>query len=209
MSPASFFSHDIQQEQILGKFLDDVYDRLGIHFERVGDKDMQNRGVDIVVTKDDRRFFVDEKAQLDYVGVSMPTFAFEIGGFKDEYYKIGWLFDEKKLTTHYMLVTDIFLKEGTHLTTPEDIASVHLLWISRAKLLEFLDARGFDRAHCELVEQEAREKKQSGKIPTEQRGLYFFLSDQKAEAPFNLVIRREHLLKIGTQIFPKISAGLS
>ena len=205
MSLGSFFSHDIQQEQILGKFLDDVYNGLNIDFERVSDKDMQNHGVDIIITKKGHRFLVDEKAQLDYVGVSMPTFAFEIGGFKEEEHKIGWLFDRKKLTTHYILVTDIFLKEGTQLSSAEDIASARLLWLNRAKLLEFLAATGFDKERCERAEQDARENKLSGKIPTGQRGLYFFLSDQKAEAPFNLIIGRDHLLKIGTQIFPKLS----
>jgi hypothetical protein len=207
MSPASFFSHDIQQEQILGRFLDDVYLGLGMHFERIADKDLQNKGVDIVVTKDGHRFLADEKAQLDYIGVSMPTFAFEIGGFKEEEHRIGWLFDAKKLTTHYILVTDIFLKEGTELLSTEDIASVRLLWLNRARLLEFLAAAGFDRARCETAEQDAREKRLTGKIPTGQRGLYFFLSDHKAEAPFNLIIGRDHLLKIGTQIFPTLSGG--
>ena len=204
MSPVSLFPHDVRKEQLLGAFLDGLYQELGMHFERVTDKEMQHRGVDIIVTRDGQRFLVDEKAQLDYLNVSMPTFAFEIGGFREEEHKMGWLFDAKKRTTHYMLITDIYLKEGKQLRSAEDIASVCLLWLNREKLITFLAGRGLDRARCELAEQEARERGTNGRIATGQRGLYFFLSAQKAEAPFNIVITREHLLKIGKQLFPPV-----
>lgn len=204
MSTQSHFQKDIQSEQILGSFLDDLYMQLGINFQRISDKEKQNQGIDIiVVNRKGKQLFVDEKAQLDYIGQSLKTFAFEIGFFKHQDHKKGWLYDGKKLTSHYMLITDICLKNMPTLTKKEDIESVKLLWINREKLLRFLADEGLDQSRCEQEEKAARATGLQGRIYIEgKKGLYFYLSDNKAEAPFNLVIARYHLLKIGAEIFP-------
>jgi hypothetical protein len=204
MSSPSSFPNDIKREQILGAYLDEIYVQLGMQFKKVFDKERQNKGIDIIVEKQGKQFLVDEKAQLDYTNRSLCTFAFEIGFLKYGIQKKGWLFDDKKETTHYMLVTDIFLKHEDVFTKKEDIASVKLLWINRKKLITFLIANGFDQGRCEQEERDAREGGLEGKIKFNQNGLYFYLSNQKAEAPFNVVIARRHLLNIGQQIFPLV-----
>ncbi len=200
MAVTSSFAHDSFLEQALCAFLDEQYKKLGIDFQRISDKNLQNCGVDIIVKRNDEQLFVDEKAQLDYIGKSIPTFAFEIGGFKNDEYKIGWLFDDKKITTHYMLITNIHLS-SVELTSSSDVESVRLLWINREALQQFLAMHGYDKARCEFEESNARSKGLTGKIKSNKQGLYFYLSNQKAEAPFNIVISRSHLLQIGKELF--------
>lgn len=202
MSPSSSFGQDVKKEQILHSYLDGLYERLGMHFNRVSDTEMQNRGIDIVVVKNGRDFFVDEKAQLDYIGHSLPTFAFEIGYFKEAVHKKGWLFDEKKLTTHYMLITHIYLKEGRRFASTDDIASIKVLWLNRSKLTDTLERIGLGQTYCEMAEKEARTLGRTDRIYSGHPGYYFMLSDQKAEAPFNLVIGRSQLLTLGKQLHP-------
>lgn len=204
MSRPSFFNQDFQREQLLNVYLDKLYLQLGMSFNRVIDLDMQNKGVDIVVTKKGKDLFVDEKAQLDYINNPLKTFAFEIGYFKGDEHKQGWLFDDRKLTTHYMLITHIAIKEEGVFTSPDDISTLKLLWINRSALINSLASQGIDQAYCEQMEKGSRQQKLSGKILIDRPDHYFYLSDQKAEAPFNLVIRRDELLRIGTQIYPKL-----
>ncbi|WP_343534452.1 hypothetical protein [Pedobacter sp.] len=200
MSLSSHFSNDIKKEQLLGVFLDELYTKLGMKFDRVLNIELQRNGIDLVVTKNEKQFLVDEKAQLDYLGKSIPTFAFEIGAFVGTEHRKGWLFDEHKETTHYMLVTDIMLKQAGQFTKPSDIASVKLLWLNRGKLLEFLTNEGLNFAYCQKEEQKARKKDLHGSIDINKEGLYFYLSTQKAEAPFNLIISRENLKKVGAEL---------
>jgi len=190
----------MKKEQLLGVFLDELYTKLGMKFDRVLNIALQRNGIDLVITKNEKQFLVDEKAQLDYLDKSIPTFAFEIGTFVGSNHRKGWLFDEQKETTHYMLVTDIMLKQKGQFTKPNDIASVKLLWLNRNKLLQFLANEGLDFAYCRKAEEEAREKGLHGSIDIDKEGLYFYLSAQKAEAPFNLIISRENLKKVGVEL---------
>lgn len=69
------------------------------------------QGIDLIL-KDkhlEKQFLVDEKAQLDYVNESLPTFAFELFYQKNGIQKQGWLFDASKKQS-FMLWSPVFTR---------------------------------------------------------------------------------------------------
>ena len=109
-------------------------------FERVKNLEQQLEGIDLILKnkKTGEAFFVDEKAQLDYVNESLPTFAFEILYRKNEIEKLGWLLDAKKRTQFYALVTSIFSDEASIFT------SCNITFVNREKLMRFFNKSRID-----------------------------------------------------------------
>ena len=92
----SNFDEDLSKEEALGKYLDNIYLKLldGYRIQRIVDIDKQHKGIDIIISKGENVFFIDEKAQLDYLNNELPTIAFEISYIKNNSENLGWLFDK-------------------------------------------------------------------------------------------------------------------
>jgi len=77
----SKFYEDLSKEELLGTYLDTFYPQIfkdsSFTVERIWDRHQQYQGIDLLLKNDKQCFYVDEKAQLDYLNVSLPTFAFE------------------------------------------------------------------------------------------------------------------------------------
>ena len=99
------FKSDLEQEKILAKYLDSTYSEKKIEFERIFDLDKQHQGIDLKIFVNSNKYLVDEKAQLHYINLDLPTFTFELSYLKNTDFKEGWLFDVKKRTQYYFLVT--------------------------------------------------------------------------------------------------------
>lgn len=192
----SKFTSDLAKERFIQPLLDSYYRQLKHYsFERVTDSEQQYQGVDLILSHKENgmRFFVDEKAQLDYLNESLPTFAFEIQYQKEGSKKEGWLYDSNKKTQFYALATSIFSDENEKLT------SCKLTFINREKLLSLLKLKGIDKST--LIDY--GKTTQNGKIIIEQLDPiaegYLFLSKSKAELPLNLVLKLNWLIhkKVG------------
>ena len=107
----SKYNEDYNKEVLLGKYLDTLYTDLfpGLTIERINDFAEQHNGVDLIISKGDDRYIIDEKAQLDYIDKTLPTFAFEITYLKGGQEILGWLFDKRKKTHKYFVITGIYL----------------------------------------------------------------------------------------------------
>ncbi len=96
----SEFTSDLNKEKQLSRLLDVYYQKHLIHYhtKRVHDLESQLAGVDVVFIhkKNKEQFYIDEKAQLDYVNDDLPTFAFELGYYKKDIFKEGWLIRPKE-----------------------------------------------------------------------------------------------------------------
>ena len=95
------FKSDIEQEKILSKYLDNVYEKKKLKFKRVFDIYLQNQGVDLKIFVNSDEYLVDEKAQLHYLNLDLPTFTFELSYLKNSKLKEGWLLDRNKKTQYY------------------------------------------------------------------------------------------------------------
>jgi hypothetical protein len=137
---------------------------------------------------------VDEKAQLDYVNESLPTFAFELFYDKSGRQKQGWLFDGSKKTHFYALVTSIYSDEEKMFT------SCNITFVNREKLIGHLSGFGLTKEYLTKVAHDNKDthgKLVLEKLHPKKEGYLFFSSSNKAEKPINLILRLEFLCTIG------------
>ena len=196
----SNFENDLSKEIILGKYLDDIYSKKfkGYNIERIKDLDLQHQGIDLIITKNQFEYYIDEKAQLDYINTALPTFAFEISYLKNGVQKKGWLFDNDKKTQKYFLITGIFLNN------PEDInkgfKSCIITSVDRNKLIKLLESRGLTHDKIQEMNLEIRSGLNENAIPIKElnshsEGKFYFSKNNKAEQPINLVLKIDFLIK--------------
>lgn len=165
-------------------------------FERITDRKQQLQGIDLILKdrRSETQYFVDEKAQLDYVNESLPTFAFELFYEKDGTKKQGWLFDTSKKTQFYALVTSIFSDDEGVFT------SCNITFVNREKLILHLSTLGLTRASLEKLVHDHHElhgKLLLEKLCPKEEGCLYFSTQNKAEKPVNLILRLAYLEKIG------------
>ncbi|MAZ28927.1 MAG: hypothetical protein CL868_17840 [Cytophagaceae bacterium] len=206
----SNFHTDLLNEKILASYLDDIYARhwhnTKYELERITDLDLQNKGVDLVLKGRSSRFYVDEKAQLDYLNRSLPTFAFEISYLKNASWRTGWLFDKNKLTQIYFLITGIHVN-GDNLN--KGIKSAQITGVYRKRLWHFLQSVGLGREKINAMEKSIRNNTGHGKIVIPQldprtEGYMYYSKENKAEQPINLVLKLDFLIdkKLARVIYP-------
>ena len=194
----SSFKSDLQQEKRLTLLLDSYYKKHLVQygFKRISSYREQLQGIDLVLIHKDsqKEYYVDEKAQLDYINESLPTFAFELFYEKDGVQKQGWLFDREKKTQFYSLVTSIYSDEENVFT------SCNITFVNRSKLIEHLTLLGLTPENLQNTIKE--NQKVHGKLILEQlhprkEGYLFFSTQNKAEKPVNLILKLDYLTKIG------------
>jgi hypothetical protein len=189
----SSFTSDLEKEKRLGVFLDQLYRKSLKHYFFVRETNLseQHRGVDLVLKhkKTGRVFFVDEKAQLDYMNESLPTFAFELSYQKEGIRKRGWLFDSNKKTQFYSLIT------GIYSDAPALFTSATITLVNRELLVAHLHNFG-------VLDEEIHLPKNHGKhilspLNPKKEGYLFFSKKNKVEQPLNLILRLDFLISIG------------
>ncbi|WP_072876454.1 hypothetical protein [Flagellimonas taeanensis] len=194
----SNFKTDLSKEKQLAFLLDSYYQKhlKKYAFERISDRKQQLQGIDLVL-KDKLAnvlYYVDEKAQLDYVNESLPTFAFELFYEKEGAKKQGWLFDVSKKTHFYALVTSIFSDVDKVYT------SCNITFVNREKLILHLSTLGLSREFFEQLVQNNSNlhgKFILEKLCPKKEGLLYFSTQNKAEKPINLILRLAYLEQIG------------
>ena len=194
----SDFNSDLEKEQKLFPLLDAMYSKKLKYysFKRISDYREQLKGVDVIFkhTTTHQDYYIDEKAQLDYINEDLPTFAFEISYLKKGKLKQGWLFNSKKKTDFYSLVTSIYQDE------PRVFTSCKITLVNRSKLIAFLNNKGVSE---EMLTQNYNEENLShGKTAIEEldpknEGYLFFSKNNKAEKPINLILRLDFLIQNG------------
>jgi len=192
----STFESDLQKEQSLAFLLDAYYQKhLKAHdFERVSDIKQQIKGIDLVFTNkiSGERYYIDEKAQLDYINETLPTFAFELAYSKNGESKEGWLYDSDKKTHFYALITAIFADE------PNKFTSCKITFVNREKLTRFLASRNISKKSMASEIKKHPQKHSKLKIDqldSAKEGYLYFSSKNKAEKPINLVLKLDFLIK--------------
>lgn len=202
----SSFLSDLDQEKILANYLDIVYNTLGYRFRRETALSKQLKGVDLVISFNNKNYSIDEKAQLHYLNKDLPTFTFEVSYLKKGRYKLGWLLDKNKETNFYFLITGIIL-HSKKLLTIQDLASCKVTSVNRVKMLKYLSSINLTPDRLLEYDFDIRDREIYGKsrireLPKDKGCIYF--SNQLNEQPINLQFRIQHLIQIGVakQIYP-------
>ena len=194
----STFLSDLEKERELATFLDDCYTK-GLEnytFERIYDVKRQLSGIDLLFThhQNGAVYAIDEKAQLDYINEALPTFAFELQYEKYGVLKNGWLFDTKKKTEFYSLITSIYSDE------PKVFTSCKITFVNRAKLLQFLGERNItEKSLQNYINKKAahRPKLEIAELNPRTEGYLYFSTQNKAEKPINLILKLDFLIENG------------
>lgn len=198
MGVQSNFTTDLQKEKDLAVFLDTLYHKHLKKYstKRIQDIKQQLQGVDVLFTNKETQevFKVDEKAQLDYIGDDLPTFAFEISYLKKGSLKKGWLFDTTKTTDFYALITAIYKDE------PNAFTSCKITFVNREKLIALLHSKNITQKT--LSNYIALDSKIQGKIKIKElhsykEGYLYLSSTNKSEKPLNLILKLDYLIEKG------------
>ena len=189
----SSFTSDLEKEKQLASFLDEQYRKNLKHYSFLRENNLtkQHQGIDLVFRNKltGETFFIDEKAQLDYINESLPTFAFELSYEKRGVRKQGWLFDSHKKTQFYALVTSIYSD------APGVFTLAKITLVNRKLLIENLQDRGVLEHEIGLPEKHG--KSTVAQLNPKNEGYLFFSKNNKVERPLNLVLRLDFLLGMG------------
>ena len=200
----SHFYRDTQVEQEIADFLDtNFYSTEVKKFYRYREKQDQESGKDIHMEWKNRgRIIVDEKSMSSakYINKFLSTFAFEIQNTNSG--KIGWLLDDTKVTDYYLLIY-VWAKEPYNV--PINVKKLYCILIERGELLRYLTKEGWDKESmlekCSNAKQDGLEKAIDKDGPNVHEFIYFFLSPDLHEKPFNIIIRREKLEQLSIARF--------
>ena len=193
MSDKSLRSQDLSREVELQKYLDAVYERLGFRFRRVHDKARQLAGIDLILEFNDREYNIDEKAQIHYVNKGLKTFAFELEFTGQSGIREGWLFDEKKLTTHYFLVCEL----ESETDGLDGLTGFRLISVNRRSLIGFLEKNGWGRYYLQVAVPYAMEDRPRYELSRAQPRIRVVRTEHLVERPLNVVIDIDDLIEVG------------
>ena len=206
----SKFRLDLSKEKKLGRFLDTIYlqkyNDSNRSFKRIHGIEDQMLGLDLIITIDGKDYLIDEKAQLDYLNKSLPTFAFEISFLKNRKVKIGWFLDNQKKTDVYFLITNIQTLENDQLK--QEFKDCFITAVHRGNLQKLLLDKGLDENKIFEYTSSIRNSQKHGKHPikeldSKREGFFYFSYDNKNEKPINLVLYLK-FLKLNNQVGKKI-----
>ena len=213
---------DIKAETSLAKFLDSYfYNRLSptkgskLEIQRVEDKELQLKGVDVRIETDDSELLIDEKAAFYYSNAMIPTFAFELESIQKGHEKPveGWFINDELITNYYMLVwpnirceqvDGIWIRKDLSSIKKSDFTIVEAMLVSRKQLRKQIEDYGFDKDYLVKYAIDMRKKyfKDSGRIEIKlSDGVKIVYSGNLAEKSINLVVSKEKIKKSAKGIY--------
>lgn len=185
---------DVSNERALQPFLDAVYRELDFDFRRVDVRELQLKGIDIIIRHGNIEYPIDEKGQTQWVNKGLRTFAFELE-FKSaaDELRPGWLFDGEKVTTHYFLVHDI----RSSSSNVSDLVSFRLVSVNREPLIDFLEKKGWgNRFMTEDVPMLMGDRKHHI-LSKSNPAVKVVRTRHLVEEPLNVVIQLSDLIELG------------
>ena len=175
-------------------------------YHGIYDKETQVKGVDSIFTYNDKEYYCDEKAAVNYVAKGLQTFSLELS-FIDRANKIvtGWFLKEDNATDSYIFM---WFDKDTY----------EMALVEKQRIIEYLESLGWNgdklRRKAELI----REGKDGNFGSIKKNGCKFSFSDYDwmPERPINVLVPRDKLIEMAvfTEKLPyeekdKIILGLS
>lgn len=189
--------YDEHCEKVVSQFLDmHFYPKIKNFqtYNRITDKSLQVKGVDMIVTCDNRQYHIDEKAAVKYI--KLKTFALELS-FINKFGKLctGWLLDKTKINDYFLFVWINELKHGKI----EDITSIKdidVALVRKEKIIAYLESLGwtFDRLNRKMEDIRTNSNTNMGNI--KQYGCKFSYSQQLVEKPINILLPKEKYIEL-------------
>lgn len=208
----SLRKQDSKAEEQLAKYMDIYfYDRLNTPYERIKDRDLQLKGVDVILDS----YNIDEKASLYYSNAMIPTFVFELDFMSGNNSHTGWFLNENLLTDYYMLiwpnVRDSYderlkkwIRKDVSEITVNDFTIVEAMLINKKKInLEFERRMlTIERllAYVKAIRLATNVDKYTKGIILDD-DIKIMLSDRLNEKPINLVVKKKLLYELADRVY--------
>ena len=180
-----------------------------VTFQRVTDKELQNKGVDGYL-KDG--IAVDEKIATHYVNSKLNTFAFEMSYVKNNKILDGWLFGDKYSETIYYVLGYVECKnvkeKDWRNIKRDNIEQIDLIFVKKESIHNFL--RLFDITKENYLEQSqnireylVKNKTKFIEKNTETNRISWILSQKNNynEEPLNILIDKSNLCELAQYCF--------
>lgn len=188
--------YDEHCEKVMGEFLDKYFYNENIEgtITRVKDRNLQVKGVDVVIDDGDVKFYIDEKAAIRYVG--LKTFALELSFINRQGdVNTGWLLDNKKINDYFLFVW-INELNGTEIKDISSIKNVDVALVSKTSIFRHLNSLGWSKNN--LLEKDRRIRHNNseymGSIIKDK--CKFAYSQQLIEKPINILLPKETYMEI-------------
>lgn len=203
--------NDTNVEREIARFLDDnlYFDkRIFSEFIRTDGFDEQIHGSDILLSTSDNHLYkvvVDEKVASRYANLNLGTFSLELSFVNRKGDRMcGWFLDSTKKTQYYLFgwinKADIPYVEkkrryDTDLITKDNIKELEWALVSRQKICDFLESKGWTLDRMARQDEKIRK---NGKVQANGfiNDVSFRYSDRYIEKPINILLKKDTYLKI-------------
>lgn len=201
MAYNTYRNKDMEAERELSKFLDN---HLYIKKEftkaiRTDDALSQINGSDIVVSIPSLGIedaVVDEKASIYYINKDLRTFVLEISFLnRGREYTDGWFVNKTLLTQYYLMQWIKADIENPWEVKEDNITEIECVLVSKAKLIEYFESEGYDKARLMQIAKEMRSKNQSLRN-SPGKPYRFYYTAKLAEKPVNILLNKEEYIRL-------------
>ena len=184
-----------------------LFNRLFDDVEYVDDIERQLQGIDVIINDNGFAENIDVKAQASakYINKPVPTFVQELlYTAKNRTEHIGWFLDDTATDTY----VDVWIHAANTNArgmpeSPDDIIDVEVMFVDKVPLVAYLESKGYA---AEVLLKRAREMRsvgyyrQDSVLPDQDDNeMWLSYSDDLAEKPVNLVIKKRVLRKFATK----------
>lgn len=188
------FNRDSNRESIVAEFLDKFfYSENFRSFERIYSRKEQLAGMDVIVISDNNeKMIIDEKAATSWAHREIQTFAFEISFLLDSKEIPGWFLNgtNRYRNTHWLCVWP--RTNSKEIKELSDICSAEIVLINCKKVRRWMrNMASKERKSLESIEKRLRNDKNINQIYWS--GLRVMLSRNLPEQPINILIPKEIL----------------
>jgi len=188
------FNRDSNRESIVAEFLDKFfYSENFRSFERIYSRKEQLAGMDVIVISDNnKKMIIDEKAATSWAHREIQTFAFEISFLLDSKEIPGWFLNgtNRYRNTHWLCVWP--RTNSKEIKELSDICSAEIVLINCKKVRRWMrNMASKERKSLESIEKRLRNDKYINQIYWS--GLRVMLSRNLPEQPINILIPKEIL----------------
>lgn len=180
---------DIMVEKKVSKLLDNYYIRNNIPFKRVTDFHQQIQGIDIILYKNNKEIYIDEKAKFRGIqDKELQNYSFEVSRLcRDNQRRIGWLLDNSMKTDYYCYIFPKF-------TNPNDYTSkikndMKIEFFAKNDILKIVKA---ETSIEEIIKTSNDMLKLNQKL-VPFKNFALFISDSFQEKPCNILISRDKI----------------
>ncbi|MDC0852359.1 hypothetical protein OAQ40_04820 [Euryarchaeota archaeon] len=188
------FSRDSKRERIVAEYLDKFfYSDTFYSFERIESRKEQLAGMDIIVISNNNdKMIIDEKAATSWAHREIHTFAFELSFLLGDKEISGWFLNKNNRykNTHWLCVWP--RTNSKEIRELSDISSAEIVLINCKKIRRWMRSMASkDQKSLESIEKRLRNEKNINQI--DWSGLRVIISRNLPEQPINVLIPKEIL----------------